>query len=250
MDRRVFMAMLAAAPLSGCATAADAPKTPSPLVGYVRTNWSQDPFSYGSYSYFAKGSGDADRKVLLEPIGHRVYFAGEALNPNYQVSVHAAFASGQKVAQRHASDKQKSIGIIGAGISGISAAKLLSEQGKDVVIFEGRDRIGGRIHTDRESLGTPLDLGASWMHGPDGNPISALANDVGVKRTPTPEEYIIRGKKRRRIWSLFAPSWVWEWVEYTATGAEVDKLNLNATRDQFDEYGFGYKGTDVVFPNG
>jgi len=250
MDRREFMALLAAAPLSGCASVPGRTKAPTPLVGYVRTNWSQDPFSYGSYSYFANGSGDADRKTLLEPIGDRVYFAGEALNPNYQVSVHAAFESGQSVAKQLAAAQNRNIAIIGAGISGISAAKHLSEQGKNVVIFEGRDRIGGRIYTDRNSLGTPLDLGASWIHGPDGNPISALSDQVGINRIPTPDEYVIRGKNGREIWSLLAPSWVWEWAEYTSTGAEVGKLNLKATTDQFSEYGFGYKGTDVVFPNG
>lgn len=250
MDRRDFMAMLAAAPLSGYAKAADVPKTPSPLVGYVRTNWSQDPFSYGFYSYFVKGSGDADRKKLLEPIGDRVYFAGEALNPKYQASVHAAFESGQSVAKQLAAVQYKNIAIIGAGISGISAAKLLSEQGKNIMVFEGRDRIGGRIWTDCNSFGTPLDLGASWIHGPDGNPISALANEVGIKRIPTSDKYIIRGKNGRRIWSLFAPDWVWEWIEYTATGADLDTLDLKATRDQFNEYGFGYEGADVIFHNG
>ena len=250
MDRRDFMTLLAAVPLSGYAKAADVPKTPSPLVGYVRTNWSEDPFSYGSYSYFANGSGDADRKTLLEPIGDRIYFAGEALNPHYQVSVQAAFESGQSVAIQIAATGHKNIAIIGAGVSGSSAAKLLSKQGKNVVVFEGRNRIGGRIWTDRKSLGTPLDLGASWIHGPDGNPISALSNELGIKRIPTPDDNIIRGKNGRKIWTLFAPGWLEEWGLYTSTGAEVGKLNLKATTDQYEQYGFGYKGTDVVFPNG
>ncbi len=250
MDRRDFMAMLAAAPFAGYASAADAPKTPSPLLGYIRTNWSQDPFSYGSYSYFAKGSGDADRKTLLAPIGDRVYFAGEALNPNYQVSVHAAYESGQSVAQQLAAVQHKNIAIIGAGVSGLGAARYLSEQGKNVVVFEGRDRIGGRIFTDREQLGTPLDLGASWIHGPDGNPISALADKLAIKRIPTPDDSIMRGEDGREIWTLFAPWWLAEWAQYTATGAEVGKLDSVATLMQFGQYGFGYDGTDVVFPNG
>ena len=250
MDRRNFLGMLAAAPLSGYVKAADVPKTPSPLVGYVRTNWSQDPFSYGSYSYFAKGSGDADRKTLLEPIGDRVYFAGEALNPNYQVSVHAAYESGMSVAKQLAAGNHNNIAIIGAGISGLGAAKHLSEQGKNVVVFEGRNRTGGRIWTDRNSLGTPLDLGASWIHGPDGNPISALADKLAIKRIPTPDDSIMRGKDGREIWTLFAPWWLADWAQYTATGAEVGKLNSTATLMQFAQHGFGYGGTDVVFPNG
>ena len=259
MNRRDFMAMIAASSLPGCqnmdwrpagTNAAGTTETPSPLVGFIRTNWSQDPFSYGSYSYFAKGSGDHDRKTLLEPIGDRMYFAGEALNPNYQVSVQAAYESGQIVAKQLAASKHKNIAIIGAGISGIGAAKHLSEQGKNVVVYEGRNRTGGRIWTDRNQLNTPLDLGASWIHGPDGNPISALADKVGIERIPTPEDMIIRGKNGRKIWSLFAPGWLAEWFAYTSTGAEVDTLNLKETQDQYNKYGFGYEGVDVVFPNG
>jgi len=36
----------------------------------------------------------------------------------------------------------------------------------------------------------------------------------------------------------------------TATGAEVGKLDSTATLMQFAQHGFGYKGKDVVFPNG
>ena len=250
MERRDFMALLAAAPLSGYLNAADVPKTPSLLVGYLRTNWSQDPFSYGSYSYFAKGSGNADREIVLEPIGERVYFAGEALNPNYQISVQAAYESGVGVAQKLAAGKHTNITIIGAGISGLGAAQYLTEQGKNVVVFEGRNRIGGRIFTDRTSLGTPLDLGASWIHGPDGNPISALADQLAIKRIPTPDDDIIRGKGGKKIWDLFAPWWLVEWAQYTASGAGEGKLDSIATLKQFAQYGFGYEGTDVVFPNG
>ena len=132
----------------------------------------------------------------------------------------------------------------------IGAAKLLAEQGKNVVVYKGRNRIGGRIWTDRNQLGTPLDLGASWIHGPDGNPISALADKVGIKRVPTPDDSVTRGRNGRKIWSLFAPAWVAEWSAYTPTGAEVDKPNFKEIFGQYAKYGFGYEGVDVVFPNG
>lgn len=64
--------------------------------------------------------------------------------------------------------------VIGAGIAGLAAAKALQEKGIDVIVLEARDRIGGRIHTDR-SLGFALDMGASWIHGIDDNPIYDLA---------------------------------------------------------------------------
>lgn len=54
--------------------------------------------------------------------------------------------------------------IIGAGISGIAAARLLKSKGYSVLVLEARNRIGGRIWTDT-SLNSPLDMGASWIHG-------------------------------------------------------------------------------------
>lgn len=60
-------------------------------------------------------------------------------------------------------------------------ARALHDLGYDVTVVEGRERLGGRTFTD-DSLGLPLDLGASWIHGVDGNPLSALADELGVPR--------------------------------------------------------------------
>ena len=74
--------------------------------------------------------------------------------------------------------------IIGAGISSISAAKLLKNNGYKVLILEARDRIGGRLWTD-SSLDADLDLGASWIHGVTGNPIKTLADNFKLTTVPT-----------------------------------------------------------------
>lgn len=74
--------------------------------------------------------------------------------------------------------------IIGAGVAGLSAARHLHEHGFQVTILEGRDRIGGRTWTD-DSLGAPVDLGASWIHGVTGNPITDLARAYNVPTCPT-----------------------------------------------------------------
>ncbi|MFK4481752.1 flavin monoamine oxidase family protein [Curtobacterium sp. AB7] len=70
--------------------------------------------------------------------------------------------------------------VVGAGVAGLAAARALALDGQRVVVLEARDRIGGRTWTDTE-LGVPVDLGASWIHGVDGNPLWALAPRFGIE---------------------------------------------------------------------
>lgn len=70
--------------------------------------------------------------------------------------------------------------VVGAGVAGVTAARLLSLAGRRVVILEARDRVGGRLWTDR-SAGFCVDLGASWIHGIDGNPLTDLAAAFGMQ---------------------------------------------------------------------
>lgn len=69
--------------------------------------------------------------------------------------------------------------VIGAGMSGLTSARMLVDAGQHVVVLEGRDRIGGRMHTDRRA-GFPVDLGASWIHGIDGSPLWDLVQALGI----------------------------------------------------------------------
>jgi monoamine oxidase len=54
--------------------------------------------------------------------------------------------------------------VIGGGISGLSAAKKLTEKGFNVLVLEAQDKVGGRLSTNR-SLGIAFDLkSASTIH--------------------------------------------------------------------------------------
>jgi len=90
-----------------------------------------------------------------------------------------------------AAPKEKVL-VLGAGMAGLSAARrLVDEYGYrapgQVIVLEARKRLGGRIFTDR-SLGAPVDLGATWIHGIQGNPISALADRYKAARLATDYE--------------------------------------------------------------
>ncbi len=75
--------------------------------------------------------------------------------------------------------------VIGAGMAGLGAARLLHDAGIKVTVIEARGRIGGRTHTSHLWRDLPIDMGASWIHGTSGNPLTALAKELGLKVTPT-----------------------------------------------------------------
>jgi monoamine oxidase len=75
--------------------------------------------------------------------------------------------------------------VIGAGIAGLAAARDLAVRGMSVRILEASDRIGGRVFTNRDVPGWPVDMGASWIHGIRGNPLTGLADQAGLARIET-----------------------------------------------------------------
>jgi monoamine oxidase len=89
--------------------------------------------------------------------------------------------------------------IIGAGWSGVVAARDITAVGHSVLVLEARDRIGGRAHTFAgHGLHVPIDLGCSWIHGelhPDMNractPTASLLLPSLINKIadPTPKGY-------------------------------------------------------------
>jgi monoamine oxidase len=66
----------------------------------MQTRWSSDPYSYGSYSYISVGAKTEYYDALARPINGRVFFAGEATHRTYPGTVHGAYLSGIREANR------------------------------------------------------------------------------------------------------------------------------------------------------
>lgn len=93
-----------------------------------------------------------------------------------------------EIPQSDLSVRNAEVLIIGAGMSGLAAARTLADKGVSVIVLEARDRIGGRTWTDL-SLGLPLDLGVSAIgYGITDNCITKLASNL----MPRPLQQITR----------------------------------------------------------
>jgi polyamine oxidase len=219
---------------------------PSALTGARITRWRHDPWARGSYSFLARGASVDDRRALAAPVDDRVFFAGEATEPDKPSTVHGAYMSGRRAAREILAAGSGPVAVIGAGVAGLAAAQALAEAGRDVTVLEARDRIGGRVWTDR-ALGVALDLGASWIHGVDGNPITALADQAGARRAVTRWDrmrvYDAAGRRRRY---LFLPREFRHTVEYEQ-GFAADMADLDPAALEMTD---SFPGEEVIFPGG
>lgn len=73
--------------------------------------------------------------------------------------------------------------MVGAGFAGLAAARELTRQGHDVLVLEGRDRVGGRSFSGSVA-GLPVDRGGSFV-GPTQDAVLALIGELGLPTVPT-----------------------------------------------------------------
>ncbi|MGF7238571.1 MAG: flavin monoamine oxidase family protein [Frankia sp.] len=90
--------------------------------------------------------------------------------------------------------------VVGAGLAGLTAARSLVAAGREVVVLEARDRVGGRTLNHDLGDGQVVEAGGQFV-GPTQNHILALADELGVKTFPAFNDgasvYVHKGRPRR-----------------------------------------------------
>jgi monoamine oxidase len=76
------------------------------------------------------------------------------------------------------------LAVIGAGLAGLSAARLAAAAGASVVVVEARERVGGRTLNEDIGGGHVVEVGGQWI-GPTQDRLAALAGELGVATFPT-----------------------------------------------------------------
>src|SRR6476620_12635368 len=96
---------------------------------------------------------------------------------------HARGRSGAPMSPTHEAD----VIIVGAGISGMIAARKVLEAGLTPLVLEADERVGGRILTQEVMPGIPVELGAQWI-GDSHERMFRLADELGVETFPQYDE--------------------------------------------------------------
>lgn len=160
--------------------------------------------------------GDMQPQSAAQRITRRKLLAGAAAG--------AAAIALPRAAAADSASSSVDVVVVGAGFSGLAAARKIAEAGKSVIILEARDRVGGKVLNKLLDDGEITEAGGTYI-GPTQNRMFALAKKYKVPLFPTYDKgsvvSIIGGN---RVVGGYAPS----------VGLEYQKLTklLNAMSGQ------------------
>lgn len=162
-------------------------------VAVFASSWVSNPDFAMTYSYLRANGTPEDRQALSVP-SMGLQIAGEATWLKAPGTMHGAWFSGLRAADRVLSggdgaDKtpvlkpvvQESydVVIVGAGLAGIAAARLLRSSGCKVVVLEASTTALGRARGFTTPLGD-VPLGGMWLHGTKTHPLMPFVHASGI----------------------------------------------------------------------
>lgn len=136
-------------------------------------------------------------------------------------AVLAGCAEDRATRQSESGERDVDVAVIGAGIAGLAAAAGVVAAGRSCVVLEARNRVGGRIWTSNAWADLPVDLGASWIHGTDGNPVYAEANRLGIATT---------------VFDVGSSDGAGSAIYYSGAGSELDGDQIEAQSNEVIGY--------------
>jgi monoamine oxidase len=96
---------------------------------------------------------------------------------------------------------ERDVVVVGAGVTGLTAATRLAAAGKSVVVLEARERIGGRLWTDVVD-GQMREIGGQWV-SPEQTALLETLDELGLQTYSRYREgeslYITRDGELRRL---------------------------------------------------
>lgn len=147
----------------------------------------------------------------MSPFSRRQMLRGTGVGLSGILAGGALSACSADAGDPNIGDSSADVLVVGAGVSGLAAARHLADNGRRVTILEGRMRIGGRVWTSTAWPDAPVDLGASWIHGIDGNPVYELARQIKAQTVVTDGDdityYLPDGAETTRAQSQALESW-------------------------------------------
>lgn len=96
----------------------------------------------------------------------------------------AEAAAAPRRAARGPGARRADVIVVGAGLSGLTAARQIVASGRSVLVLEARDRVGGRTLNHPLGGGKVVEIGGQWI-GPTQDHLAKLAKDLGVKTFKT-----------------------------------------------------------------
>jgi monoamine oxidase len=83
--------------------------------------------------------------------------------------------------------READVVVVGAGLAGLAAARVLTARGASVIVLDARDRVGGRLLNHDIGDGKVVEVGGQWI-GPTQDRLAALARGLSVETFPTHAE--------------------------------------------------------------